>query len=219
MILTEIPPSLLPLRLAAFARGLTSASARAVFRRIAIPANATRAEGARASRHHAEALVLLSSFGMAHAPGGGFSWDGVTVRSDTEAYVLLHELAHFQLSPQSRRCLIDFGLGAGPDTHLRAQADEAACLFGAARDREEALASLLGILWEVELGHPALASFLDQNWLEGGERACRHFEAALEELNYKARFAAMSNGYGRRENDDRCWVPSSPTSDATRIAS
>ena len=45
---------------------------------------------------------------------------------------------------------------------------------------DEALASLLGILWEAALGQPALASFLDQNWLEGLDRsAAPHFTAVL----------------------------------------
>ena len=60
----------------------------------------------------------------------------------------------------------------------------AALLFGLEREREEAMASLLGILWEAELSQPALASFLDQNWLEGaGKRgAAAHFETTLANL-------------------------------------
>jgi hypothetical protein len=51
------------------------------------------------------------------------------------------------------------------------------------READEAAASLLGILWEAELGQPALASFLDQNWLEGLERsASAHFTAVLSRL-------------------------------------
>ena len=34
----------------------------------------------------------------------------------TEAYVILHEVAHFALAPPERRGLVEFGLGAGPDT-------------------------------------------------------------------------------------------------------
>ena len=46
------------------------------------------------------------------------------------------------------------------------------------------MASLLGILWEIELGQPALASFLDQNWLEGAGSpgAASHFETILAAL-------------------------------------
>ena len=47
----------------------------------------------------------------------------------------------------------------------------------------EAEASLLGILWEAALGQPALASFLDQNWLEGLERsAATHFSDVFASL-------------------------------------
>src|SRR5262249_14836759 len=118
------------------------------------------------------------------SPAEDFAWDGRCLRADTEAYVLLHEIAHYQLAAPERRGLVDFGLGAGPETSRRAAADRAQRLFGIAREREEAMASLLGILWEVELGQPALASFLDQNWLEGSERpgTTAHFEGTLARL-------------------------------------
>jgi hypothetical protein len=118
------------------------------------------------------------------SPGTGFSWNGRQLRAETEAYVLVHEVAHFQLAAPARRGIIDFGLGAGPETGDRAAADRAACVFGPARDTEEAMASLLGIAWEVELGQPGLASFLDQNWLEGTGRpsAAAYFEATIRSL-------------------------------------
>ena len=51
------------------------------------------------------------------------------------------------------------------------------------READEAEASLLGILWEASLGQPALASFLDQNWLEGLERsAAVHFTQVFARL-------------------------------------
>ena len=125
-------------------------------------------------------VLTLTGLGMALLPGApqiDFSWNGHAARSGTEAYVLLHEAAHFQLASPERRQRIDFGLGPGPETGARALAGHATTLHGLAREREEAMASLLGILWEVELGHPALASFLDQNWLEGAPRsgAVAHF--------------------------------------------
>ena len=64
-----------------------------------------------------------------------------------------------------------------------ADEDEDDDLDGEEREDDEAMASLLGILWEAELGQPALASFLDQNWLEGLERsAAAHFTAVLRRL-------------------------------------
>ena len=186
MILTPIATSELPLLLERFAAALAP-PARAVFARIADQRKAHRAQGAAAAAHHRAALDLARSFGMDILPGSpalDFAWNGYALRSATEAYVLLHEVAHFQIAPPARRALIDFGLGAGPETGDRAAAERAACVFGIARESEEAMASLLGVLWEVELGQPGLASFLDQNWLEGAGRpqAAAHFTAVLDRL-------------------------------------
>src|SRR4029077_8170958 len=94
-----------------------------------------------------------------------------------------HEVAHFVLAPPARRGLVDFGLGPGPDTRDRAAAECAVALPLLEREAEEPEASLLGILWEAALGQPALASFLDQNWLEGLERsAAAHFTAVSRRL-------------------------------------
>lgn len=198
MILTPIPPDRLSPALDLFAAGLHSPLARAVFRRIAAPANAERAAGATAAAHRQEALDLAASFAMGIMPGApaaGFSWDGRALRADTEAYVLLHEIAHFQLAAPRRRAAIDFGLGPGPETGDRKGAEDATRLSGPPREWEEAMASLLGILWEVELGHPALASFLDQNWLEGVGRpaAAAHLEDILTRLSA----AGFIDGDGR----------------------
>jgi len=186
MILTPIDRDRLPAVLAQFEAGLADRFARTVFRRIAVPAQAERAAGAPAVAHRRAAIDLLASFGMGlrpGSPGQDFNWDGTAARSDTEAYVLLHEAAHFQLAAPTRRQRIDFGLGPGPDTGRREAAEAAATIFGLEREREEAMASLLGILWEVELGQPALASFLDQNWLEGaGRSAAAHFCHVLDAL-------------------------------------
>ena len=186
MILTPIEPHALEAMLDRFAGHLPPA-ARAVFRRIADPCQAERAGAEDAKAHQKVAIALAQFFGMAILPGSpllDFGWNGRALRRETEAYVLLHEIAHFQLAPPERRAAIDFGLGAGPETGNRQAADAAQLLFGIARETEEAQASLLGILWEVELGQPALASFLDQNWLEGAERpeAAAHFAVILTDL-------------------------------------
>lgn len=162
--------------------GLSDPFSRAVFRGIRETA-AERAIGAEAERHRQAALSLARAFGMAihregvHCP---FNWDGTALNGATEAYVILHEIAHFVLAPPERQGLIDFGLGPGPDTLDRATAEHEAVLSELAREEDEAAASLLGIVWEAELGQPALASFLDQNWLEGLDRsAARHFTTVL----------------------------------------
>ncbi|HZL59190.1 MAG TPA: hypothetical protein VFC38_05780 [Stellaceae bacterium] len=187
MILTPIPPDRLPKLLAAFRATVENPSAVAVFERISIRENAARSTGESAVKNHSESIAIAAKFSIAVKPGApllDFSWDGSALRADTEAYVLLHEIAHWQLAAPLRRARIDFALGPGPETGNRDAAERAQIVFGLAREREEAMASLLGILWEVELGHPALASFLDQNWLEGAVQggAGAHFERILAAL-------------------------------------
>ena len=186
MILTPISPDELPAVLARFAAALENEFARRAFAAI-VHTSAERARDPLAEQHRHEALVLAGKFGMETlegSPAHGFSWDGRRLRADTEAYVLLHEIAHYQLASPERRGVVDFGLGPGPDTGGRAAAERAAVLPMLERDREEAAVSLLGILWETALGHPALASFLDQNWLEGAgsDAAAHHFTTILHRL-------------------------------------
>ncbi len=185
MILTPIPRDRLAAALDRFAAQLDDPAARAAFARIRATA-AERARGTATEAHRQEALALARRCGMAIHPAGtraAFNWDGAALDGDTEAYVILHEAAHFVLAPPERRRLVDFGLGAGPDTTDRAAAERAASLPILAREADEAAASLLGILWEAALGHPALASFLDQNWLEGLEgSAASHFTTGFGEL-------------------------------------
>jgi hypothetical protein len=148
--------------------------------------SSARAAGDVAERHRRQALKLAEHFGMPAHPSGtrpGFNWDGAALDADTEAYVILHEIAHFVLAPPERRRFVDFGLGPGPDTRERAAAERAALIPLLGREADEAEASLLGILWEASLGQPALASFLDQNWLEGLERsAALHFTQVFARL-------------------------------------
>jgi hypothetical protein len=155
-----------------------------------------RASGAVAERHRQQALAVARHFGVpVHPPGthSGFNWDGMALDGDTEAYVILHEVAHFVLAPPERRRLIDFGLGPGPDTRERIAAEQVAVLPLIDRETDEAEASLLGILWEAALGQPALASFLDQNWLEGLERsAAAHFTEILARLRQRGFGDAVS---------------------------
>lgn len=195
MILTPIPPEQLGAALDRFAAELDDTAARAAFARIRATSS-ERAGGAEAERHREEALRIAARFGVpVHPPGThpGFNWDGAALDGDTEAYVILHEVAHFVLAPPERRRLVDFGLGPGPDTRERAAAEAAAVLPLTKREADEAEASLLGILWEATLEQPALASFLDQNWLEGLERsAAAHFTAVLSRLRRRGVLAKAS---------------------------
>jgi hypothetical protein len=164
---------------------LSDRFSRAIFRRIRAT-SPDRAAGTEAERHRLAALSVARGFGMAIYPDATqcrFNWDGVALFGATEAYVILHEIAHFVLAPPGRRGLVEFGLGPGPDTFDRAGAERAVTLSPLEREADEAAASLLGIIWEAALGQPALASFLDQNWLEGLERSApAHFIAVLATL-------------------------------------
>ena len=185
MILTPIPRDQLGPVLDRFTAKLDDPFSRAVFRRIRAT-SVERAVGAEAEQHRQAALALAHAFGMAIHPEGTrclFNWDGTALNGATEAYVILHEIAHFAVASPSRRGLVDFGLGPGPDTIDRAAAERAAILPTLSREEDEAAASLLGIVWEAELGQPALASFVDQNWLEGLDRsAASHFTAVAATL-------------------------------------
>jgi len=197
MILTPISREQLGHALDRFTAGLGDPFARVVFRRIRAT-SPDRATGAEAQQHRHAALSLARAFGIAIHPEGTqcpYNWDGMALNGATEAYVILHEVAHFALASPERRRLIDFGLGPGPDTIDRVSADSAAVLSPLAREEDEAAASLLGIVWEAALGQPALASFLDQNWLEGLDRsAACHFIAMLGTLRRRRLLSLASPG-------------------------
>jgi hypothetical protein len=188
MILTPIPREELAGVLDRFMAGLSDRCSRILFERIRAT-SPDRAVAAEAERHRLAALSLARGFGMAIHPETTpcpFNWDGAALNGATEAYVILHEVAHFALAPPGRRGLVDFGLGPGPDTLDRDTAERAAILPPLQREADEAAASLLGIIWEAGFGQPALASFLDQNWLEGLDRsAAGHFNAVVEMLRQR----------------------------------
>jgi hypothetical protein len=185
MILTPIRREDLAGALDRFERGLGDRAARAAFRRIRAT-SPDRAAGAAAGAHRRAAAALARACGLRmrrRAVRCRFNWDGRALSGASEAYVILHEIAHWALATPARRRRVEFGLGPGPDTIDRAAAARAAILPVLAREADEAAASLLGILWEARLGQPALASFLDQNWLESLERsAALHFERVIDEL-------------------------------------
>jgi hypothetical protein len=205
MILTPIPREQLSGALDRFMAGLQGPFSRAVFRRIRATSS-ERAIGPEAERHRQTALARARAVGMAVHPEGTscrFNWDGTALNGATEAYVILHEMAHFVLAPPERRVRIDFGLGPGPDTLDREAAEAAAILPPLDCEEDEAAASLLGIVWEAELGQPALASFLDQNWLEGLDRsAALHFSAVALALRRRRLFTPAS-----RDRSDKAEPP------------
>ncbi len=185
MILTPIPDDQLASTLDHFTAGLSDGLSRTVLAWIRAT-SPYRAAGAEAERHRLAALSFARTLGLATYPEGTscrFNWDGAALNGATDAYVILHEAAHFMLAPPERRGLVEFGLGPGPDTFDREAAEQAVVLSPLMREKDEATASLLGIVWEAALGQPALASFLDQNWLEGVDRsAAAHFTSVVETL-------------------------------------
>jgi hypothetical protein len=173
MILTPIDHSGFAALKCGFEAGLAEdALALAAFRRItALVPDGDLLTLSTDPEHHEVAVDLCRRFGfkiLDLAPQDYFTWDGEAVAVHLEPSVLIHEVAHYQLAAAERRSLADFGLGAGPETGRKAEADAVETLFLPERDVEEGLSSLLGILWEAELGQPAVLAFLEQNWLEGG---------------------------------------------------
>lgn len=139
-------------------------------------------------QHHEQAVALCRSFDfgiLECPPQDWFTWDGRNVACGMEPSVIVHEVAHYQCAAPYRRMLPDFGLGAGPETGAgTAAANAVRAVYGAEADVEEGLSSLLGILWEAELGQPAILAFLEQNWLEGGvdARNVAHFIKMVDTL-------------------------------------
>ena len=137
--------------------------------------------------HRVGAVALARAFGIAtldEAPAQAFSWDGRVIRTRTEASVIVHEIAHWLVSAPARRGVIDFGLGAGPESGRAVEADASRCMDEAACEHEEYQASLLGVILELELDQPGHLAFIEQNWLEGFERdsAADHFAAIAADL-------------------------------------
>lgn len=173
MILTPIVIDRFPAMLCAFADGLADDRlAKAVFARvIAVIPEGDLMRLSEDQDHHRQAAELVRRFGLGLIdvdPRDYFTWDGQAAASRMEPSVLIHEVAHYQLAQPSRRAVIDFGLGAGPETGRKAEANAVQGVFCPDMDVEEGLCSLLGILWEAELGQPAILAFLEQNWMEGG---------------------------------------------------
>jgi hypothetical protein len=188
MILTPVDPAALPHIVDVFDAGLAGDEfARVAFRRVA--ATAALAPGLEADLYagQSKAVALAKRLGIPtldEDPAVAFSWDGRAIRTRSETSVVFHEIAHWQIAPPERRLLPDFGVGAGPESGRIEEANAAVCVDAATREEEENLSSLLGILWEVEYGEPAILAFAEQNWLELYDRPSTpaHFARCLRAL-------------------------------------
>jgi hypothetical protein len=187
MMLTPLPWDVVPAVLDRFAARLADdTTAAAALARIAASCGCA-AGPADTPESRAAAVALAEANGIPtrdEPPAVAFSWDGAVLRARSEPWVILHEIAHWLICPPERRRLPDFGVGAGPESGLQADAERARVVDAAAQQEDEALASLLGVLLEAELGQPAILAFLEQNWLEGYEResAALHFRATIAGL-------------------------------------
>ncbi len=172
MILTSIPADIMPRALARFAELLDGRPlALAAFRRIAATWPPER--GVDTPEQRAAGIALAHAHGVGtldEKPSTSFMWDGQVIRTDVEATVIVHEVAHWLCCAPERRGLLEFGLGPGPETSLRKEARAQQKLTFQECMHEEAQTSLLGILWEAELDQPAILAFLEQNWMEAWDR-------------------------------------------------
>ncbi len=182
MILTPVDRRALPDMLANFRQAMAGRPlACAVFERIAATWSS---EGgldlSTDAQHHEQAVEQCRHFGFEFVdidPHDYFTWDGKAVATKVDPSLLLHEVGHYQSAAPARRAVIDFALGGGPETGRKVEANAVRTVSDLQADIEEGMASLLGILWEAELGQPAMPAFLEQNWLEAGtsDRNIRHF--------------------------------------------
>ncbi len=173
MILTPIPREQLDAALDRFAAGLTSAGARAAF---AVRATSPDRAGGGAYRTpppgsgRVERTPSAACRSSRTVPAATSTGTRRSARPGTEAYVILHEVAHFLLAPPDRRTLPDFGLGPGPDTPRprRRPATPRPSPSPKAKKTDEAAASLIGIFsGRQQLGQPALAH---RFWTRTGSR-------------------------------------------------
>lgn len=91
--------------------------------------------------------------------GSSIQWNG-KISYAANPSDLLHELAHFQVAAPERRFEPDYGLGDGPETTRTLSR----LISGKESQSEEVAVSLLGILWEAQLGFPFQFTLAYHNW-------------------------------------------------------
>ena len=128
------------------------------------PRSIAKSLGIRLSRRQAKHATRAQYDGESVATGG------------QSAENVLHELAHYQVCSKRRRKLPNFGLGLGQDSMVPTPLVPR--LSYSAANHEEALASALGICWELACGIDPGRSLNNHGW------SCTRVELGkvLEEL-------------------------------------
>lgn len=112
----------------------------------------------------------------------GYVWNGQNFKlgcTKTSSHIV-HEVAHYLVTPIEYRQVPEFGLGSSPDGDQ--PIDTVRPLD---RQDTEELASVLGILIEYYLGLPAKETFFDHSWYElGSEKKFNTTIKKLKKLNY-----------------------------------
>lgn len=100
-------------------------------------------------------------------------WNGKTVNASTPGN-LLHEVAHYQIAPSWRRHTPGYGLGVEPEGN----ADVPLLVSYKRAEKEENLASALGIYWEAYLHYSWAFTANSHGWGNPSERFGRIEEFA-----------------------------------------
>lgn len=111
------------------------------------------------------AYRLLDKVGIPyvrHRDKDRFVWDGALLYAGnmSTGSNLIHEVAHYFVAAEPDRKIPEYGLGNAPDSNVKAPYTKAMHL----RDVEESQASILGILWEKELGHDYFYTLEKHGW-------------------------------------------------------
>jgi len=107
------------------------------------------------TRYKKEIHRLAKAFGIKLSPRrshDSWEWDGKTIATNSWKRPhgdIIHDIAHWIVADEDRRCLPDFGIGEGVNS------GKPAGIIIANPDDEESVASVLGILIERQLGMPS----------------------------------------------------------------
>lgn len=125
-------------------------------------------------------------------PGDTFQWDGNDVACKKQkASNIIHDIAHFVIASREQRKIIDFGLGAGPDTGNQSEANKAELKHRhISVDQQEVEASALGILWEKGFG---------MDWKDTADYHNWDSASQLEEYWSDSRFKKIVRKYQKKK--------------------